>query len=343
MGVLKELEKLRGLAILAVVLIHATAPATVYYSAGSAKYLFYNAVNSLVQFAVPLFLFISCVVLSFKQAHQPEPLAVFYGKRLKGVILPYLLWSLFYALLKSWLNGQINEFFWLTRRGAELLTGTAFYHLYFLLIIMQLYLLLPWLIKLLRRLTLLSVLLSGALLQAGFYFLNKIWIYQIYPHPGNLLGSYLPIAFLGCWLGLNYRKAAARYPGPSLQAFLANLVLAGAFIFVNIRVRSGGTVDLWLYYAAYHAFVTLTGWNLLKFMELPGGESTLAKLGQHSFAIYLVHPLFLAFWERVWRSTSLFSYDTALLGGFLFAMAGSYYFGWLVSKNQLWSIVLLGR
>lgn len=343
MGVIRELEKLRGIAILAVVLIHATAPATVHYPIGTLKYLFYNAINSVVQFSVPLFLFISSVILSYKLKNKPEPVLNFYWKRLKGAVIPYVLWSFSYALLKSWLNGNITEFLWLIKRGTELWTGTAFYHLYFFLIIIQLYLVLPVLVKLLHRLSLMSTLTIAVLLQGVFYFLNKAVIYQWYPHPGNLLGSYIPVVILGCWLGINYRKVTEDNQGPALVSLVANLLIAALFIIVNTRVRSGQQINIWSYYTIYHSFVTLTAWNTLKFMSFKVLEDFLFSLGQHSFAIYLIHPLFLAFWERVWRYNGLFNYDVTLLTGFLFALTGSYCFGWLLSKKPYWGKILLGR
>lgn len=343
MGKLLELEKLRGTAIAAVVLIHVTAPATVQYPAGTLKFLFYNTINSLVQFAVPLFLFISSLILSFRLENRPQQILGFYWKRLKGVLIPYLLWSLFYAALRSWLNGSMNQFFSLTLRGEELWTGTAFYHLYFLLIISQLYLVLPLIMELLRSRPLSFALAASVVFQVIFYYLNKSFIYRFYPHPGNLLGSYLPVIFAGCWLGLNYRKykqAGRVRLGFSLAA---TLTAALAFVLVNIKVRSDQPVNLGLYYTLYHTFTVLAAWNLLRLMSIPVLDCFLDRLGRHSFAIYLVHPLFLAFWERVFRGGRVINYDVTLLAGFVFVLAGSYCFSLLVSRNPVLSKTILGR
>ena len=81
-----EFENMRGIAILAVVIIHVTAGATITYTSGSISYFSYNIVNSFLQFAVPLFLFISSVVfkLEIKSKKKKPPCLYFIGKECGG-------------------------------------------------------------------------------------------------------------------------------------------------------------------------------------------------------------------------------------------------------------------
>lgn len=299
--------------------------------------------NSLVQFAVPLFIFISSLVLSYRFKAGNVSLSAFYLKRLRGVLLPYLLWSLFYAALKSWLNGNPAEFFWLVKLWNMLITGSAFYHLYFILIIVQLYLLLPLLIWIIRKLTLLQTLLLAAIMQIIFYYLNKTIIYSIYPHPGNLLGSYVPVVLVGSWLGLNYSKIKGRFKAGLPYLYLVNVMLGVLFVFVNIKVRGGVRLNLAVYYAVYHSFVLLTSWNIWQLMIKPVFNRTLGDLGQHSFAIYLVHPLFLAGWHTIWKDDRLINFDITLLTGFIFVLILSYCFSLFLSRFPKLSRIVLGR
>lgn len=340
---LRELEKMRGLAILAVVIIHVTASATVYYPLGSIKYLFYNSVNSLVQFAVPLFIFISSLVLSYRFKAGNDFSPAFYFKRLRGVVLPYLLWSLGYAALKSWLNGNLSEFFWLAQRWEELITGSAFYHLYFFLIIIQLYLVFPLVIWLLRKLTLSQTLLLAVVMQATFYYVNKAVIYHLYPHPGNLLGSYLTVLLVGCWVGLNYEAIKEQFKKYLALLCLVNVLLGVLFVIVNIKVRGGMSLNLIAYYLVYHSFVLLTSWNMWQLMMKPFLNKTFWKLGQHSFAIYLIHPFFLAVWHYFWRNDGLINLSITLGLGFVFVLVCSYLFGLFLRRWPGLGRILLSR
>jgi len=340
---LLELEKMRGLAILAVVIIHVTAQATIQFPVGSPLFLAYNTLNSAVQFAVPMFLFISSVVLSYKLREGMEPLLDFYRRRLRSALLPYILWSLGYSLLRCWQNGQLVQFFRLDQRLQELWTGTAYYHLYFLLIIIQLYLLLPLLVKLMGRFSLGQTILSALILQGAFYYVNKAIIYQFYPHPGNLLGSYLPVVLLGCWLGLNYPGLKERMEDRIKGLYLLNLILALLFVLVNIRVRSGVQGGLLVYYTIYHAFVVVTAFTAWRFFSRVSAGQFFLALGRHSFAIYLIHPLFLAFWHTLWQHDGLVDFHLTLLLGFIFVMAASYFFSYGLNKSKILRKVVLGR
>jgi len=334
---------MRGMAILAVVIIHVTAGATITYSPGSISYLSYNIVNSFLQFAVPLFLFISSVVLGWKVSQEEKtPLSLFYRKRMRGVVFPYLLWSFLYFALKLVLYRDNSMLSW-SFLGNELLNGTAFYHLYFLLIMIQLYLFLPLLKSLLQKINFSQVLILTVVLQSGFYYLNKIWIYQLYPHPANLLGSYLSVFFIGSWLGLNYQRAKTALWSYKRYFWALHLVLAALFITINIRLRMGAPVGLALYYGSYHLFV-LASCVSIWLCSLQKQRIFWQYIGEHSFAIYLIHPFFLAVWQYLWQAAG---YTTSnhffYLIGFLFTISLSYVASLILTKWRLLRRIFLAR
>lgn len=339
---LLEFENMRGIAILAVVIIHVTAEATITYTPGSISYLFYNIINSFLQFAVPLFLFISSVVLSWKMSDTEEPLTKFYRKRMRGVLFPYLLWSFLYIILKVVLSRDFTMLSW-SFIVKELLNGTAYYHLYFLLIIAQLYLFLPLYKLFVQKLNFSQVLILTAILQIGFYYLNKRWIYQLYPHPANLLGSYLSVTLLGCWLGLNYQQVKNVLLKYGSYLWVVHLVLAGCFIMINIKLRMGVSLGLATYYSIYQLFVVAAAvsiWALSLQKQIPFFESC----GDHSFTIYLVHPFFLSVWHYLWQTAGLVaSSHIFYLIGFLFTIVLSYATGLILTKWRILRLIFLAR
>lgn len=138
-----ELDLARVCAMLAVILIHATSA---YIGAESRFTLFgANAAfwgNQLARFAVPLFILLSGI--SLRLSDRGESAARFYRKRLTKIGLPYIAWSLVYELAE---NGFSPAALFTAERlpalGNALLLGRAASHLYFIVVLLQLYLLYP--------------------------------------------------------------------------------------------------------------------------------------------------------------------------------------------------------
>lgn len=136
---LQEFDVLRVIAALAVIAIHVTAG---YIDKSSLAYLG----NNFVRFAVPLFVILSGFLLCYTDGHIPvSSLVSFYRKRLGHILWPFLIWSFIYCLLNAYLLRWDNPVLVFTTWGKSLCEGTACYHLYFIPIILQFYLLYPWL------------------------------------------------------------------------------------------------------------------------------------------------------------------------------------------------------
>lgn len=160
-----EVQNLRAIAILAVILIHVTAKFT---AVGSLTYVTGIALvlDSAAQFAVPLFICISGFVLTIKC----YPLSTFYFRRGLTILPAYLLFSVIYA---TWLHKPILK---------SILTANASYHLPFFAIIFGLYLLYPLIMRLyFGEITLLiSLLIQVYIWQVPyadwFYKMLPIWL-----------------------------------------------------------------------------------------------------------------------------------------------------------------------
>lgn len=180
---LAELDYWRGLAFLGVALQHVigifahdpliTKNLTLALGVG----LLFN----LVKFAVPAFVLVSGLVLVRKyikglNTHQ------FYQKRFRELLIPYLLWSLIYQLYYTSGTGhpQINLLAWIYQS----LTGTAAYHLWYVVLIIQFYLAFPLATPFFRWLQgtrhLWSVLLAAGLVYLLLMYLS---FYVIPAHP----------------------------------------------------------------------------------------------------------------------------------------------------------------
>ncbi len=112
-----------------------------------------NALLALLHFTRLVFFSLTAFVLVYSYTVRPRPMAQFWPKRFLLVGVPYLAWSFVYVgsswLLSSTRRGDVPD---LVRTLAEgIVTGTSWYHLYFLLVTMQVYLLLPVIVWLVRK------------------------------------------------------------------------------------------------------------------------------------------------------------------------------------------------
>ncbi|NLE80386.1 MAG: acyltransferase [Rhodococcus sp.] len=101
------------------------------------------------------FVFVTLFVLCLGYVKRDLDPRTFWRTRFSTIVLPYLLWSVIYVVANAWMlsDDPIPGIGELARESAlGILRGDAKYHLYFLLISMQIYLLFP-LIRLLIRKT----------------------------------------------------------------------------------------------------------------------------------------------------------------------------------------------
>jgi len=141
------LDYLRAAACLLVVVIHTTSRYLVEPGREAYRLLF-SGLNTFAGSAVAVFIFISGVALTLRYHQQILEWGPFVKRRLRRILWPFILWSLFYLVV-------INRGLWITY-GPLSLAGTflgfSMYHLYYIVIILQLYLIYPLLLRLHQKL-----------------------------------------------------------------------------------------------------------------------------------------------------------------------------------------------
>ncbi len=205
---------IRGLAILAVVLLHVLAyPHGIY---NGDKQLLFISLDQLSRFCVPAFLIISGYGLATKYGNEKINYFEFIKKRIGKLFPLYLLWSFASILIVksvpawSFDNQPISLI-------TQLLLGQADYQLYFLPVLFQLYFLFPllWLFRKKPNLLMISALLLQIALYVFYaaradnserfeYVISLSWIgyfvFGIYLKlqelPKILIKSALPLSFI---------------------------------------------------------------------------------------------------------------------------------------------------
>jgi len=141
-----ELDYLRGLAIIAIVMQH-TMGYVNHPQAVLGDVIVLSVIWQLLLFGVPAFILLTGATLFYtNSSFESFTYAKYLPKRVSQILIPYLLWTIFYYYFNG-LQTSVNLWQQVTAIFYYVLTGRASYHLWFIVMIFQYYLLYPIFLK----------------------------------------------------------------------------------------------------------------------------------------------------------------------------------------------------
>jgi len=148
------LDILRVLSILAVITIHVTATnVSIISEMNTFQWWFANVLNSFSRSAVPIFFMISGVLLLGNEKN--EDIKTFLKKRIPRIGMPFLMWSIIYSVLKHYVIDP--DYPKLLSMGKimikEILQDTVYHHLWFVYVMLVMYFVIPFAIKIVKNAT----------------------------------------------------------------------------------------------------------------------------------------------------------------------------------------------
>jgi 4-hydroxymandelate oxidase len=317
---LDELDRLRVLTALSVVAVHVLA-LSAFLDRMPLAVQVQNGFVTAFHFTREVFLFVTALALVYTHHGKPFNPSRFWQRRGIGVLLPYVFWSVVYVALTPPSHAPLlllRTLVW------DLLTGSASYQLYYILLTLQFYLLLPWFLRVLHRVeqhpwTVLGIsfglqigllLAVNALLRAHPWLPGSMWslllpslfdrlvlIYQFYIVLGAIVALHMGDvrAFLqrhGTWV---IGVAIAALVGWELR-YLVAIRVEHSSITDAVRVLQPGMT---VYSTAVIGFLYWVASRQLggRQRAAPHSQPTgyvWSTMSNASFGIYLVHPLFLS-------------------------------------------------
>src|SRR6266581_8912767 len=134
-----ELDPLRPVTAVTVVAVHVLS-GTAMLNHTQAGLLVDNGIFTSVHFTREIFMFITALALTYVYFGRPFSGKRFWARRSIGVLVPYCIWSIAY----TWVNtSQHSPGAFAKLALFNILTGNASYQLYYILLTLQLYLVLP--------------------------------------------------------------------------------------------------------------------------------------------------------------------------------------------------------
>lgn len=287
---ISEVALLRGLAFAAVVLQHSIAHFAVAEGARIQDGVLMTLLLLCSKFAVPVFVFITGMVL-FYNYDGALKYGTFLRKRFMDIIVPYIMWSLLYELGNQLVQsgGHIHplDFF------LKLLNGKSSYHLWYIVMIIQCYVLFPVFRYAVRRLSALlpSKWQPAALAGVGaLYFLLMFAVGPVYHAMDKLQ---LPI--ISSWFTL--------YADRNVIYFFFYFVL-GAAAGMNVQRWNDWVTKAQMVY--WPLFIVITGYLLYEMTDLfqtPRGtvlSFNYLSLLRPIMAVYCVTSIFAAYRVATW-------------------------------------------
>ncbi|MCR8657344.1 acyltransferase [Paenibacillus endoradicis] len=361
---LTEMNLVRAFAIVAVLLIHSTSSAVNSANVNSSFYFLYVLINKMSTFAVPLFLFLSGFVLMYSYQKREVTLSsvnTFYKRRVTNVIIPYIIFSCIYFTLTHIDSLSLHSF---ADLGEAILLGKAYAHLYYIFVMVQFYLLFPILWKKIttRKSAAIWIWLIGFIIQWAYFYINREYLSQLEDLPqlfkrtASLFVSYTAYFGCGVWIATRYSQILQFLEKHTAQYRIYRIVLLVAWIcsgvyYANLFYRGWVHKDwessphfAWTWFIFIMISIALSVISSRYYeQKCPAWlQRIITSLSDHSFGIYLIHPLLLYMYRKLPMSGNPILFNLYFAGQFIFGLFVAWILTILISKYIPYATYIVG-
>lgn len=332
---IESLKFMRVTAMLLVVLIHVTGGALGKLSPDDPFYFLYLILNRFTRFEGAVFVFLSGLLLFYNYASRPftrETWENFYKKRFLYILAPFFVWSIFYEWFAVYIG--LRDYEGISPVVKSIVTGQSFYQLYFILILVQLYFLLPLFIYLMHKFhwfkkylpiigIVVEVVVQTVMKQNGIHF--------GFP----LFTVYIASFFFGGWVGVYYPILKKEWSKRWLLlgvmcTIILGLVYTALYYYRNIiGLTNIPYIPFKLLAVVYFLAACYVLFKVSIWLE-HRGSTRLNKWAEHlriySFGFYLVHPWLLYVWQQILVPETITQYHAYMLICYLAVLLSCYLF-----------------
>ncbi|NCD71158.1 acyltransferase [Mucilaginibacter agri] len=288
------ISNLRFVALVAVIMLHASAVLLAQYGKVPISYWFTADVfNAMVRFAVPVFVMITGA-LNLGRNYE---LIDFLKRRLLRIITPFLFWSLVY-IGYSWYNEEIsfeNDTWTNVKLVLHQLKYGSSYHLWYVYMLIGLYLIMP----------ILNKFVCTATQKELLYFLMVWLLVMLFSQP--YLSRFKPVVELRYFEGyigylvLGYYLTVKEFHQKHLRLLMLLLFVALVAVITigTYKLTLHNYTTTTLFYEPLGPFIVCLSGSIFLFFRfsnptLPAFVKQIRDFtGQYAYGVYLCHALFL--------------------------------------------------
>jgi len=323
-----------------VVFIHVVSKGIIEGRVGGTFWTTLFVCQKLVSFVVPAFIFASALKTAIKYAGSNKRLTVpeyikFMWGRILRVYIPYLVWVfifyLYFVYDLKYFEFDMRELVRYT------LKGTLVAHFYFIIIIMQFYILMPLILWCCKRVNVVVALVAAFEISLAFRLLNQYHTeYFKLLDASSVCFFYLIFWVMGTYAGLHYEKFAAFIKSQRLWLAAHAAAFAAAHIYLSYKQAVYGyhyapseTVHLLFCVAMTIGFIAVLDMLMPLFERCMGFFKAIAGV---SFYVYLSHILAIFAADKY---TS--KYELTLMQSMIIRTAAAYILPFALSFLYVWA------
>jgi len=361
-GHLNQVDLVRVLTFASVIAVH-----VITYTNDGANVTAYGALT-LLHFTRSVFFFLTGFVLVYTYRRRPLAPGNFWRRRMSLVGIPYLIWTAFYFGVLQQVGmsplpmGEFIDNLW-----GSIYKGLGWYHLYFLLVSLQFYILFPFVLSVLKRTVRhhKTILVGSLALQVGLSLAETYLpapsdpnslLGQLWSNDGTLVITYQFFLLAGCVVAFHYEAFQAWISSHSRLIWwglAGSAALALTWYGVNLaygHTPGDATGVLQPEMLPWYCFVVLALYlvgSRWAARQQAGSRSQrlVAAASQRSFGVFLVHPAML--WVFLnefgqWFPNHIPQGLPLTVSAYVFAVVTSLIFVEIVIRTPL-AKVLIGR
>lgn len=290
-----ELMVFNTVLCLIVVLIHLLSQPISRLTPDTLLFKPYNSVWRLSTFVVQAFIFVSAVKTFLNG--KSESYGKFIVKRLKTILLPYLiavlLYYLYFVYIMEYFPFSVKDYL------VYALRGDLAAHFYFIVVIMQFYLLYPLWKLMLNKVSVIPAVGAAAVIMGvlGLYspfILDKLFNGYVFPYTDRVFTSYLLYWVGGMYVGKYYDKFIEAVKKKTLMLICIFVIAAAVDVKLLLMNKQGLAAPLHL--DMIHCIYCIAAVMLLvnlscKLCAVMRGP--LREIDSSSYYIYLYHVLLI--------------------------------------------------
>ena len=287
-------ELCRIAAMFAVVLLHVSAYSIQKSKFHDLQWSIALAYDSLARWCVPVFLMLTGYLAALGSEVDGDVISL-VRKRVRRIIPALLFWSFFYVIIAGFKNHLLGKSIF-SGVGFALLSGEPYYHMWYLYMLLPMFFIIPYAIKLFERLSKREAffLIMFTTSMSAFFSIYRWLFFPVITVPFVLNAVlYLPFIFAGFFLAkfhchLSIRWASAIFAVSFVAIYCGYYYSPSEFTPIS-RGYFFDNFSVPVLLMSFSAFVIVRGFGSLSFAV----NKSLFLVSSVSLGVYMVHPFFI--------------------------------------------------